>query len=60
MCSCVRAHAPLDFRSQLGNYNRAMVDARALASGGAPLAAVELEVLSQEVVIGILAVSLAV
>lgn len=40
---------------QLGNNNRAMVYGHSLR---APLAAVELEVLSQEVVIGLLSVSL--
>ncbi len=46
-------------RVQLGSNNRAMVYAHPLRSGGAPLTAVELEVLSQEVVIGVLAVSIA-
>jgi hypothetical protein len=43
---------------QLGNNNRAMVYSHVLEAGK-ELVAVELEVLSQEVVIGVLAVSLA-
>ena len=54
MCVIFKSLSPL---AQLGNNNRAMVYGHTLRTG-AELAFVELEVLSQEVVIGLLSISL--